>query len=244
MTIKTKKPSAAERQNKRLKKQLEQQHELREHTAAQHAAFRANAAKQLAGYLASTRAAEHTLASNNVTIQELQDQVAVQCKMLAEAQSDGAQAISKYNKTAQRINEVGHILAEERRAYDALDLKLEFARAELTAARQRLAYRVWRLMANTYHAARTRLKVEYAHRRQHLVNWWMVRRLNKARVTAMNEAGYIPEKLIKIAHKYWEADQARAAGDQWTEVITPAGPHMYPKPVPLWHRIRIWMGRA
>lgn len=36
-----------------------------------------------------------------------------------------------------------------------------------------------------------------------------MRRLNRGRVDAMREAGYIPRRLIKVARDYWEADKER-----------------------------------
>lgn len=243
MTVKTKKPSAAQRQNKRLKACIDQQYELRNQAQEEHDRFRAHAGNQLAEHLAKVRAANHVLAANNVTIQELQDQVGIQHKLLAEAQSDGARAISQYNKTAKRINELSHILTAERRTYDELYVQFERNIQLLKEARQRIPYRLWVAAVAAYHRLRIALKVEYAHRKERLVNWWMVRRLNKARVTAMNEAGYIPEKLIKIAHKYWEADQARLKdGAEWRYSEDHHG-DVKAHPT-MWRRFQIWAGRA
>jgi hypothetical protein len=81
-----------------------------EDSAERFDAYRRQAEALLTEHLRNTRRvtarlenAERALVSNNVTITELQSQVAVQHQMLAEAQGDASEAIARYNRAVQMM---------------------------------------------------------------------------------------------------------------------------------------------
>lgn len=245
MTVKTIKASAAERKIRRLKAEIKAGKALQAAIRRQHAAYRLHAGKTLAGHLAKTRQAEATLASNNMTITELNDQVAMQWKQRAEARSDveratalTAEAVAKHNKMVTHLRE-------------ALDAKLELAnmvrllrdQAEefgeaLAEAQRSFQNRTWEAITLQIRSVRSYIR----HFRWKMRNRWLVWRLNKARVTAMEEAGYIPGKLIKMAEQYWEIDRQRMMPSMLTYID--ASENRKPVREHIWRRFRIWMGRA
>lgn len=212
MSVQNPKPAAGLRKITRLQRQMKQASERREALARQFVEYKQHALQTLTECLGKIRRQDDTLASNNMTIQELNDQVAMQWKQRAEARSDveratktASEAVAKHNRMVQTV--------EQYKAWDdkwyvvrnEWMLVNESLRAELIEARKQLRCRIWvgvtRFSSSVkvwLHSSRLRLK-----------NRWLVRRLNKPRVLAMQEAGYIPEKLIKIAEKYWEADKER-----------------------------------
>jgi hypothetical protein len=187
------------------------------------------------------QAATSVLAANNMEIQELKDQVGVQAKLLAEAQSD----VRLYQEQAAEVIDQHNRMVTSLRSkvleYDDLRDEQEQTILLLADARAKLSYRLWIALRDGYYRTCTAIKVECAHRRSRLLSWWAVRRLNKARVTAMNEAGYIPEKLVKVAIAYWEADKQRTS--ELIDEVNSSGQESKKRQT-LWRRIRIWMGRA
>jgi|SRR6266850_311275 len=246
MTSKTIKPSAAERKIKRLKAEVKAGKELQAALKRQHAEYRLHAGKTLAEHLFKARRAEETLASNNMTIQELNDQVAMQWKQRAESRSDveravklTAEAVAKHNRMVTSLREALDDKLELTRTVSLLRSQSEEFREALAEAKRSLTYRTARLFASGYAHA----KAEIRRRRVLLRNRWLVWRLNKPRVQAMSEAGYIPSKLIKMAEQYWETDKQRMSP---TLVTYLDGELCKPKSVRanIWSRCRIWMGRA
>jgi len=100
---------------------------------------------------------------------------------------------------------------------------------------------VWKRLAQ---ALTEFIKTGIEKRKQRLVNWFMVKRLNKPRVEAVTEAGYIPAKLIKIAHKYWEYDQERLQHDEQIVSERHSDFTLYSRPPGIFRRIKIILGRA
>lgn len=245
MTSKTIKPSAAERKIKRLKAEVKAGKELRASQARHHAEYRLAAGKTLAEHLFKVRRAEETLAANNMTIQELNNQVAVQWKQRAESRSDVeraaqlcTEAIAKHNKMVTHLREALDDKLALVTTVRLLRSEIQDLGETLAEAQRSLTYRIARLLASGYESA----KAHIGHLRQQIRNRWLVWRLNKPRVQAMSEAGYIPGKLIKMAEKYWEMDQSRRAESLITYLDQADGR----KPVRenVWRRFRIWMGRA
>jgi hypothetical protein len=196
VTVKTKKPSYHERLIKRLKNQLEGQNLLRLCESRDHERAKAHSAQVLSEYLGKIRRYEEALTNNNVSITELQSQVATQARMLAEAQQDGANAIAAHNKMVTRLRE-----AVTKR--DDLQLEITSLMYQLTDAEQTLQYRVYKLLVRGLEQVRSwsirqveRLKI-----------WRKIRRLSAQRISALNAAGYIPNGLVKMAIKYHEYDQ-------------------------------------
>lgn len=98
---------------------------------------------------------------------------------------------------------------------------------------------VWRKFGKALHA----LLDHWAQRKKTRVwNWWLVKRLNKPRVEAVTEAGYIPAKLIKIAHQYWEHDQKRLQHDE--QIVGGSDYTVYSRPPGFFRRLKIILGRA
>jgi len=246
MTSKTIKPSDAERKIKRLKANLKSHKELHAALKRQHTDYRLHASKTLADHLFKVRRAEETLASNNMTIQELNDQVAMQWKQRAEARSDverannlAAEATSRHNRMVTYLQESREGEQELARTVDLLRSKIEILGEEIAEAKRSLAYRIYRLADEMA----TRCAISFRGFKQQLWNRWLVWRLNKPRVQAMSEAGYIPSKLIKMAEEYWETDKRRM-GETITNYSTYPADEQYVSRQTLWRRLRIWMGRA
>lgn len=234
MSVKNPKPPDAARAVTRLKRQLEVLREQKTKRIDEFKAYQANCHEIMTSYVSQVRNATNriatlndTLANNNVTITELQQQVALQQRMTAEAQQDGGNAIAKYNRSVQ--------------AYNSLKEQLARAAMDLADAQQTIRYRL-RVICDQW-ITRTRVETSalVTRTRNRIVNWWAIKRLNRARVNAMHEAGYIPEKLIKMAHVYWEADRLRT-----TEMVIEYDGYGNESEVrqTMWRRIRIWMGRS
>lgn len=240
MSVKNPKPPAALRKIRRLERQLEQASDRREMLNGQFLEYKRHAQGLLTEYLAKIRRQDETLASNNMTIQELNDQVAVQWRQRAEARSDveraeklASEAVAKHNRMVQEVQEWRALVNDLRRNNNVL-------RDDLSEARRTLRYRIWVVVTRST----SQLQAWLSSKALRLKNRWFIRRLSKARVTAMQEAGYIPEKLIKVAHRYWEADRERINGDVYTEVTTPHGPKTIIEKPSWLQKWKIWRGRA
>lgn len=245
MTIKTIKPSAAERKIKRLKAEIKAGKALQAAIKRQHAAYRLHAGQTLAGHLAKVRQAEATLASNNMTITELNDQVAMQWKQRAESRSDveratslTAEAVAKHNRMAESLRESWDEKRELANLVDFLRCQAKESGEALAEAQRTLQNRTWEAITLQIRSFRSYIR----HLRWQIRNRWLVWRLNKARVTAMEEAGYIPSKLIKMAEQYWEIDRQRMMPSMLTYIDT--SENRKPVREHIWRRFRIWMGRA
>lgn len=237
------------------KKRYEAAVELRRQQAEQLKKYKASLHEVLQGKVRANRLlrndlarAKETIASNGMTMCELQNQLAVQFKLLAEARSDVARATELYNEAAEKHKIMADSFANMRAASvrhyeDSEHLKAQLLelRDALTEARLSFSYRTWHAIICAYHRTRVRIKVEYAFRRERLINWWAIRRLNKSRVTAMNQAGFIPEKLVKLALQYWEVDKQRIRDGEWGY---DSGGQPVQISLGLLRRMRILMGRA
>jgi hypothetical protein len=120
--------------------------------------------------------------------------------------------------------------ANERRA-ELLQLALKLHEAK--GVWYRIGKTVESLLANWVERKKQRTK-----------NWFLVKRLNKPRVEAIAQAGYIPSKLIKMAHAYYEHDQKRMEHDE--EIVWKTGTDYthYSRKPGLIRKFKIWMGRA
>lgn len=245
MTSKTIKPSAAERKIKRMKAELKAHKILAAALRSQHADYRLRASKTLAEHLFKVRRAEDTLAANNMTIQELNNQVAVQWKQRAESRSDveraaqlATEAVAKHNRMVTNLRTALDDKLELTNLVGLLRRQAEEAGEALAEAQRSFSNRTWEAIQN----ARLGLKRGARRLATQLRNRWLVWRLNKPRVQAMSEAGYIPSKLIKMAEQYWETDRQRMGPTLVTYLDQADGR----KPVRenVWRRFRIWMGRA
>lgn len=124
MSVKNPKPPNAARAVTRLKRQLEVLREQKTKRIDEFKAYQANCHEIMTSYVSQVRNATNriatlndTLANNNVTITELQQQVALQQRMTAEAQQDGGDAIARYNLLCQ-----GYKTLKEQLARTAMDL--------------------------------------------------------------------------------------------------------------------------
>jgi chromosome segregation ATPase len=121
--------------------------------------------------------------------------------------------------------------------------RLELARADLASSKRELQHvrGVWYRVGS---ALESLLKNWVERKKQRLTNWFLIKRLNKPRVEAVTEAGYVPAKLIKLAHKYWEYDQKRLEHDE--QIVYQSGTDYthYSRPPGFWRRIKIRLGRA
>jgi chromosome segregation ATPase len=244
MSSKTIKPSAAERKIKRLKAEIKTGKALRAALRRQHTEYRLHAGKTLAEHLFKARRAEETLAANNMTIQELNNQVAVQWQQRAESRSDveratnlTAEAVAKHNRMAESLRESYDEKRELANLVGLLRSQAKEFREALAEAQRSFSNRTWE--AITLQSKRTKAYVRYL--RWQIRNRWLVWRLNKPRIEAMSEAGYIPSKLIKMAERYWDEDKARSG--EMVYSYAESGTLQQARQTP-WRRFRIWMGRA
>lgn len=223
----------------RLKRRLDKIQEARHLEAADSRRQKEHAHEVLTSYLAKIRRQEESLASNNMTITELEQQVAMQWKQRAEAQSDveratkdGAEAIARHNKMVTWLQQ-----AKQERDDAFLEItQLEY---QLADARLTLQYRIWH--ATLSWVSRTKLSLQ--NRSQRFINRWLVKRLTPERMMAIREAGYVPEKLIHIAQKYWEMDRQRMG--QTTKIFLDKQSDTFKTAKQnVWTRLRIFMGRA
>lgn len=134
------------------KKRYEDAVELRRQQATQIKKYRDQLSGVLEGQVRTARmATEHlvlarddlarardTLASNAMTIRELEDQVAVQYKLAAEARSDverasklAMEAAAKHNRMVQQIQQLYDTVREYRDLTSEMQLKLDEARLTL-----------------------------------------------------------------------------------------------------------------
>lgn len=132
------------------KKRYEDAVELRRQQATQIKKYRDQLASVLEGQVRTARMATEeltrardTLASNAMTIRELEDQVAVQYKLAAEARGDverasklAMEAAARHNRLVTALQQRGDDLDDRRKLINELQLKLDDARLTLQ-------YRIW-----------------------------------------------------------------------------------------------------
>lgn len=247
MPIKNRSQAYYEKKAKRLQVMLDDAIETRHRVQREYQEFKAHSHEVLTSHLGKIRRQDETLASNNMTIQELNDQVAVQWKQRAEARSDVERAerfahetAEKHNKLAFQLEDADQKLRNARRERDDISATWHSTLLELAEAKRTLRYRIWVGVTRST----SYLQAWLSSKALRLKNRWFIRRLSKARVTAMQEAGYIPEKLIKVAHRYWEADRERINGNVYTEVQTTVGPRTIIEKPSWLQKWKIWRGRA
>lgn len=236
-----------ERRLKRMQKKIDSATELRHEQQAQVVKYKDQTKALLEQQIRIARLAgdevmklKETTVSNAMTIRELNDQLAVQWKQRAEAQSDVRQAQETASRAAGAHNRQVQLIQELRGEVKQVTVDRESALALLAEARLSLQYRLW----HEANAWISRCKLSVKCRLTRTKNRWLVWRLNKPRVDAMNEGGYIPENLIHMAHKYWEQDKKRMGGtiEEWGAGFRADQQHIVHQT--LWRRFRIWCGRA
>lgn len=247
MPIKNRSVVYYEKKAKRLKVKLDDAVETRHRVQNEFKALRDHSHELLTSYLAEIRRQDETLASNNMTIAELNNQLAVEYKLRAEARSDVdqatklcAEAVAKYNRLVPRLHEL-------EKAIISRDEYAEGIESRLREAEKSIQYRLWQ----GFQVWRTKVWYRFDDLRAKLRNYWYIRRLNAARVSALNEAGHIPRNLVKMAHAYWEHDQKRLVEDEQIvrtvytckNDLSAQDRHYVRKPG-LLRRFKIWCGRA
>lgn len=206
--------------------------ELRE-ARAEHAAFRTNAGNILAQHLATERKFELQAIATLFELTDLKERVALQHKMLAEANDDA----TRYKTLAMNRKAIldDHWVIMERYEND------------LAEARKRLSYRVWVAVGAWYERRACAITGGWGRFRDRIRNRWLIWRLNAARVDAVTQAGYVPGNLVNAAMRYWEHDRDRLEVDE--EVVatyrTPDVDYTHYKRKPgMLRRIKILLGRA
>lgn len=230
MTAKRIKPSASQRAVKRLQEQIDMLGDNKARQRDEFARYKYETQQIMDAAVRRNEYLSDVLVNNNVKITELENQVANQYKENSALRQDMERFAKRYNENVADIKNM-------RKKLDAAEDAETSLHIQLADARELLRYRVY-----LWYVARVkRIREAFAIRKERIINSWKVRRLNKARVSALNEAGYIPEKLIKAAHQYWEADKVRA-----TETIAQYDGYGNEKVVrQTWfRRLRILLGRA
>lgn len=213
-----------ERRIKRLQKQIDAGTELRHAHQAQVVKYKDSMKGLLENQIRAARIAcdelaqaRDTLASNSMTIRELNDQLAVQWKQRAEAVSDvnqaretASRAAAAHNRLVGQIEELRRLndesYGEIRRVTEDRDAALQ----SLHLAKLSLQYRVYQWFIHAPSRYRAKLRFKWKNLVSYIHSWYLVRRLSAGRRQALYEAGYaIPEKLIKAAHAYYVHDKER-----------------------------------
>lgn len=180
-------------------------------------------------------------------IQDFEAQIANQWRENAELRDDLARAKLSHDAKAKELQQANYLVRSRGSDIQELEIRVERLQRSLTN-------RIWSVLVVEHQALRVRLNQFIARRRIAFAGWksrivhrWMIRRLSKARVAALYEAGHIPDKLVRSALAYYEHDKKRLDmdeqirdihyGPQHTQVVRATRP-------PLWRRIKIWMGRA
>lgn len=238
MTVKRIKPSASQRAVKRLQEQIDALGDAKARQRDEFSRYKYECDKILRGFEATEHHLKDVLTNNNVKIVELENQVANQYRENSALRQD-LEANSKRN--IQHVRDINNL----RNVAQHTELELIAALSNLEEARHAISYRVY----GWFVARVERAKEGFEIRKQRMINNWKIRRLNKARVAVITEAGYIPQKLVEIAHRYWEADKRRAQEDERIEstVYHPSGDRtdvtINRRPGFL-RRLQIYLGRA
>lgn len=228
-----------EKKAKRLKARLDLATETRQQTVKQAKLAKDHATEVVTSLLSQNRRLKETVAEQSVTLSEQRDQLAIQHRQYSEMAHDTdratklcAEAVAKHNRMVQAKNEWDRTVNE-------MAAHIEGIERDLCDARRSVGYRLW----FGFQAWKSNFMLSLRCRRSRIINRFMVWRLNAARVDAIKEAGYIPEGLIHMAHKYWEADQKRIElGHEWKysqDAKSEVKAHHS-----FWRRLRIYLGRA
>jgi len=251
MALPKAKVNVYERRIARLQKMILTSQESKVALLNEHARVRKHYQDVVAQHIANERRGDALLLEDRFKIQELDNQVAVQWKNLAEAKDDAATA--KLNQ-AVLSKEVNQLRAERQQ------LRLEIANRDVSVQsllecvkrlEHSFAHRLWMAIATQIARSRVGIALQLASIKRRLVARFMIRRLSAARVSALNEAGHIPEKLVKTAIKYWEHDQQRMQMDEQIREVH-YGTHngvdwkheVIERRPSLWQRLMILVGRA
>jgi hypothetical protein len=241
MSLPKSKVNLYERRITRLKKRVAREAEIR-------ADQRTHYGNVVAKHIATERGLNTTISQfttaaiqDRFKIQELENQVALQWQKNAELGED----VKKYTRalSAARLeNDQYRFQADH-----AIDV-VEALERDIKELKLKLGYRARRFLLGEYQALKASAAGLYARTRLRWINTILrlrnralVWRLNKARVSAISEGGYIPEKLIKLALQYWELDKERASETIVEFDSTGVGREARQT---LWRRLRIWLGRA
>lgn len=252
MQKKTPSPAYLLRRIQVYKKRYESAVELRRQQATQIEKYRDQLSGVLEGQVRTARMATEeltrardTLASNAMTIRELNDQVAVQYKLAAEARSDVERASKLAMEAAAKHNRMVQLLHDARKAEDQAFCASESLRTQLCDAQRTLQYRIWYGTRTWILGTEAKVKAWVLGRRQFLTDRWVVKRLTHARVMALNEAGFIPKDLVRMAYTYWNNDKLRARELKSSYDYTDVQPWTrFTRPPSIFRRLKIWLGRA
>ena len=152
----------------------------------------------------------------------------------------------KILEDAFRIQELGNQVAVQEHMEGLLNLRAR----RIAELERSLLNRLWVAIPTQWARFCQLIATQLTTRRNRIVNRFKIWRLNRARVEAISEAGYIPEKLVKIAERYWEEDQKRLKIDEQIRNIHYGNEHTGIAQVErvckpsIWRRIAIILGRA
>ncbi len=247
MALPASKVNTYERRISRLKKHIEILKEAAVDRIAEQARVRLHYQNVVAQHLATERKQTQKILEDTFKIQELDNQMAVLWRDRAEARTD-LEACKLVNvartKECQQLRDGRKQLTMDRANQD---ISVQSLLARVKYLERSFGHRLWVAIA----AQRAHIRQGIASLRERAVARFMVRRLNKHRVAALNEAGHIPEKLVKVAIKYWEHDKQRMAmdeqirsihtgtrnGKEYADVVVDKRPSA-------WRRLMILIGRA
>jgi hypothetical protein len=184
-------------------------------------------------------------------LQDYEAQIANQWRENAELRDDLARAKLMHDAKAKELTYMHRQYRDQVEVVMCLERQL--AAAKSTTAyliRQEIATQ-WQALRKAIATRKARVKLAFTIWKSQIVNRWMIKRLSKARVAALYEAGHIPDKLVRSALAFYEHDKKRLDLDEQikyihygsTEARTSTKVMKETRP-PLLRRIKIWMGRA
>jgi DNA repair exonuclease SbcCD ATPase subunit len=255
MALSKQKVNLYERRIARLKKDVEQQRTLRREMSTAFANAKVQYADIVASHMVSARKATDTVTQQAFKISELENQLAVQFKQNAALSQDLQKATKRYNEN------VTDLIDKRKQLVNAIDVCEEMEK-EIKQLKLKFGYRLWVAITIWLAGVRMAITMWFAHLktiRKRIEMRFKIWRLSKARLSAINEAGWVPEKLVKAAIAYYEHDKARMEIDDQIREIHYGGNmqgatdkelrHFYAKvdkeiKPSIWRRWNIFLGRA
>lgn len=235
---------------KRIDKLKELQHEMRrvfDSSKAHYVAVVArhvNAERNLTDQIDSLTTAA---IQDRFKLQDYEAQIANQWRENGGLREDVAAAKLNHDAKAKELRNVRFQLVEKTYATEDLERALVEARRGFVYVTRRAIATQWLSWRMAIAASGVRISLAFTNWKSRIVNRWMIRRLSKARVAALYEAGNIPDKLVRSALAFYEHDKRRLEIDEQIQSIHQGNDLITitrAKRPGLWRRFQIFIGRA
>lgn len=236
----------------KLEKQLSEQRERWAAQGLKHSRARVHYQAIVAKHIANERRGDQLLLEDRFKIQELENQVAVQWKNLAEAKDDAATAKLNYQVISKSLEQCRAERREARVDRDIALTRVDQWIDRCALAERSLSHRIWVAITTQIARLRVAIPLQISVWKSRIVNRFLIRRLSSDRVKALQEAGHVvPEKIIRSALAYYEHDKKRMQIDDQIKELhygTRNGKDccdaVIEKAPSLWRKLMILIGRA